>query len=218
MSTPDQRRPLSGRTDRTSSDEESGSPRGFGGQKRRRRRRVLVVAATVVLLLAVVITTLALTVFKVREPELTTRSVTFGGIRFGIPGGALNLTATTVVSVKNPNYVSFVYDKSTTSVSFNGTVIGEAFAPAGSAPARRTIQLSVIVNIMADRIIGNGGILAAATAITSPLHMSSETVVPGRIHLGLIRKHVRVRMDCEFDVGALDQQVTNMDCKRTVRL
>ncbi|XP_031476986.1 uncharacterized protein LOC116248372 [Nymphaea colorata] len=217
MSTPDQMRPLSGRTNQASSDEESGSPPGLGRQKSQRRRRALIIAATVIVLLAVVITTLALTVFKARDPELTTKSLTFSGIQFGFPGGVMNLTATTVVSVKNPNYVSFVYDKSTTSISYNGTVIGEALAPAGSAPARRTIQLSVTVNVMTDRIMGNVGLLAAAALMNSPLHMSSETSVEGRIRLGLIRKHVRVRMNCDFDVAALDQQVRNMECKRNVK-
>ncbi|KAG0484958.1 hypothetical protein HPP92_009037 [Vanilla planifolia] len=111
-----------------------------------------------VLLLGVTILVLALTVFKVKDPEVTMNNLHLD--RLFVPGIgtpenpiSVNATLTADISIKNPNVASFRFRNSTTEFFYEGVTVGAAYAPDGYVKARRTARMNVTVDVMTDRVV-----------------------------------------------------------------
>ncbi|CAI9755479.1 unnamed protein product [Fraxinus pennsylvanica] len=134
------------------------------------------------LILVMIILVLVFTVFRVKDPVIKMNSVKIQGfdalLRTNNPRPAINLTVEADVSVKNPNVASFKFSNATTSLYYDGGVIGEARIPASQAKARRTLDLNVSIDVMVDKILlvpRIGSDLASGT-----LPISSYTKISGK--------------------------------------
>ncbi|XP_042449229.1 uncharacterized protein LOC122034171 [Zingiber officinale] len=79
---------------------------------------------------------LALTLFKVKDPELTINSLSLAGSRFAVDNGVLsiflfNFTFEADVSIKNPDVASFRFGSSVTTFFYEETTVGVAYALGG---------------------------------------------------------------------------------------
>ncbi|KAL3655645.1 hypothetical protein CASFOL_000041 [Castilleja foliolosa] len=142
---------------------------------------------------------LIFTVFKVKDPVIQMNSVAVAlldlvsGTTTPWPGS--NMTLDADFSVKNPNYESFRYQNTTTTIYYCGVLIGEARGPPGRARARtrQTMRVNVTVDVMTDRVISQPRL--GSDISSELLTMSSYTVVDGRVKILMIRKHVTVRIN-----------------------
>ncbi|KAG6480356.1 uncharacterized protein LOC122019612 [Zingiber officinale] len=193
----------------------------------RRRRRCLICGGccgVFLVVLAVVIVVLALTVFRVKDPEITVNGVTVqrvavGGLSFAAlqPSFSLNLTLLVDLSVKNPNAASVRFGPSTTAVYFHGRDLGVARGPPGNSRAHRTFRMNVTVDIMAERVVGDAQLLQEVLGGVIPV--TTSTRLGGRVKLlGVIRRHVEVTMNCSLTIELANQSLRQQDCDREVRL
>ncbi|KAK6141060.1 hypothetical protein DH2020_025197 [Rehmannia glutinosa] len=219
VDTSDQVRPLAPSADRsTSSDDESAT--AVTKTRRRRWLKCCAFVAALLLIQATVVVILIFTVFKVKDPIIRMNDVTvqrldlINGTTTPRPGS--NMTLNADVSVKNPNYASFRYQNTTTTLYYRGAVIGEARGPPGRARARRTMRMNVTVDVITDRVLNQPDL---GSDINSGLiTMSSYTVVGGRVKIFVVKKHVTVRMNCSMTVNITSRVIQQQKCKRKVKL
>ncbi|XP_047978074.1 late embryogenesis abundant protein At1g64065-like [Salvia hispanica] len=220
VETSEQIRPLAPASERpTSSDDEAATTPGKN-HRRRRLLRCCGCVGAVLLIQAVVIVILIFTVFKVKDPVIRLNGVTvdrldlINGTTTPRPGSNMSLTAD--VSVRNPNYASFKYPETTSSLYYRGTEIGEARGPAGRARARRTARMNVTVEVIADRVTGQPEL--GSDINSGVLTLGSYTVVGGKVKVLMVKKHVRVTMNCSLTVNLTTQAIQDQKCKRKLKL
>ncbi|XP_041011585.1 uncharacterized protein LOC121252723 [Juglans microcarpa x Juglans regia] len=215
----DQARPLAPATDRSSSDNDEAA---LHIQKLRRKRCVKWCGCVAALLLiqAVVILILIFTVFRVKDPVIKMNGVTVTKLELingTTPKPGSNMSLTADVSVKNPNVASFKYKNTTTTLFYHGMLVGEARGPPGQAKPRRTMRMNITVDIITDQLLSNPNL--AADLKSEVLSMSSYSRIPGRVKMiGIIKKHVVVKMNCTFTVNITSQAIQSQKCKRKVSL
>lgn len=217
VETSEQVRPLAPASDRpTSSDDEATTVTGI---RRKRWVRCCACVAALLLIEAIVVVILIFTVFKVKDPIIRMNKVTVDKLELingTTPRPGTNMTLTADVSVKNPNFASFKYQNTTTTLSYRGAVIGEARGPPGRAKARRTMRMNVTVDVITDRILAQPEL--GSDYNSGLLTMNSYTVVGGRVKILIIKKHVTVRMNCSLTINITSQAIQQQKCKRKVKL
>ncbi|KAK6142757.1 hypothetical protein DH2020_023105 [Rehmannia glutinosa] len=167
---------------------------------------------------ATVVVILIFTVFKVKDPvcpnERRHRQARFDQRHHHPRRARHDLNAD--VSVEKPQYASFRYQNTTTTLYYRGAVIrGGAWSP-GRAKARRTMRMNVTVDVITDRVLNQPDL---GSDINSGLiTMSSYTVVGGRVKIFVVKKHVTVRMNCSMTVNITSRAIQQQKCKRKVKL
>lgn len=216
----EQVRPLAPASHRLSSEDDKVT----NHLSRLRRRRCIkcwgCIAATILIQAAVVII-LVFTVFRVKDPVIKLNGFTVDKLELingtTTPGPGVNMSLTADVSVKNPNFASFRYKNTTTTLFYSGTVIGEARGPPGQAKARRTMKMNVTIEIILDSLMSNPSLLTDISSGILPMNTYSS--VPGRVKmLKIIKKHVVVKMNCSVTVNITSRSIQEQKCKRDVNL
>ncbi|CAN4075911.1 unnamed protein product [Withania somnifera] len=199
----DQVRPLAPSSNRIHVENEEG--------KRRRRRCIKCCGCCGVttIIIGIVILILALIVFKVKDPTIKINSIGFEGLSALTSSSNLqtnvNITVSRDISIKNPNAVSF---------KFKPTIA--PLMPRGSARARRTFIMNVNVTVMVEKLVGIPRL--TTDLIQGELPISMSTNINGKVNLGLIKKSVGIRMNCDVVVDLKRQDVKDLDCERNVSL
>ncbi|KAJ1381405.1 Late embryogenesis abundant protein [Sesbania bispinosa] len=220
MAETDHARPLAPARDHSTSDDEEALQ-----SKQRRRRRIKVcgcVTAGFLLLLVIVIVILAFTVFKVKDPKVTTNNITLTNLdliinQFPTPQVKLNMSMLVDMSIKNPNAASFKLGNTTTTVYYHDVAVAEARTPPGIAKARRTFGMNVTVDVMADRLASSPDLVADVVR-KGEMTMNTYSVIPGRVKVLFVKKHVEVRMNCTVIVKISSRAIQDMICERKVKL
>lgn len=208
-------------SNRSCIDEEDPTSKRPSPRKLHKRRFILCCGCctAIVLLLAIVVLVLALTVFRIKDPDMTMNSIRIEGMTFSptpLPG-SLNMTLIAGISVKNPNDASFKFGNSTTVISYEERKIGEALIPAGKAPARRTIRMNVTVEVLAGELMGNMNMFK--DLMSGKVTVNSYTKMGGRVNLlNIFKKHADVIMNCSLTMSVSDQSILEQKCKRRVHL
>lgn len=191
--------------------------------KKRNRKRCIKCCGccgVTTVIVGIVILILALTVFKVKDPTITMNSITFQGLSALTSSSNLqtnmNISVSAVISIKNPNAVSVKFKAATADLSYGGRFIATADLPRGSARARRTFKMNVYVTVMVQRLVGIPRL--TSDLIAGELPVSMTTNIKGKVNLGLFKKSVGVRMNCNMVVDLTSQAVKDLDCERKVSL
>lgn len=217
MAEKEQVKPLAPAADGLSSDEEEvkwQSPR-----KLHKRRCIICCGCStaIFLLLAIVVLVLVLTVFRIKDPIMTMKSVRLDGMNIGSNPSALNMTLTAGVSVKNPNVASFKFGDGMAHVSYKEKIIGEGRIPAGRALARRTLLMNVTVVVIIDQIFGDSDIVK--DAISGNVTVNSYTKLGGKVNLlNIFKKRAVVEMNCTITMSVVNQSIVDQKCKESVKL
>ncbi|KAL9232903.1 hypothetical protein vseg_007965 [Gypsophila vaccaria] len=178
----------------------------------RRCCSLLCLLGTIVTIITLIII-LAFTVFKVKEPMMTLDSIRLGmddvsGLVF-MPGS--NITMTVDATVKNRNVGDFKFSNTTSIIFYDGIMVGQAYGPPGVAPARRSMKMNIIVEIVMARLL-------KAPNITSDLGsglftMDSYTRAVGKVKLIIVKKSVVVEMNCTVTFNFTSQEIRDQQCK-----
>ncbi|KAF1863391.1 hypothetical protein Lal_00031278 [Lupinus albus] len=119
--------------------------------------------------------------------------------------------------VKNPNFASFRYSNTTTTLYYYGIMVGEAKGPSGRAKARHTISMNVTVELITKDMISSPNL--SADLGSRLLNVTSFSRVPGQVKiLKLFKKHVVVKMNCTMSFNITTQGIQEQDCKSKVKL
>lgn len=205
------------------SDEEQSS-RWKSSQYLRKRRCLLFCCgccSSAVILLGVTILVLALTVFKIKDPNLIMNAIHVHGLDFGLGTDhpiSVNATLTADVSIKNPNVASFGFDSSVTEFYYEGKMVGVAHAPGGHVPSGRTVRMNVTVDVLADEVVGLPNV-TSTVLFGGSVNLTSHTDVKGRVDvLGIYRRNLDVTLNCTMtlDLSLIEQEVKNKACTATV--
>ncbi|KAJ1381400.1 Late embryogenesis abundant protein [Sesbania bispinosa] len=168
--------------------------------------------ALLLLLAALLIGVAILTVFHVKDPNMQINNVK--DAKFNPIG---NTTLIADVSMKNPNFASFEYSNTTTTLYYRGIMVGEERGPPGKAKARHTLRMNTTMNVITPRIV-------SSPYFKKDLHsgvftMSSFSRVPGKVNiLNLFKQHVVVTTDCITTFSIFSQEIKKHICMWNVKI
>ncbi|KAF5731758.1 hypothetical protein HS088_TW18G00443 [Tripterygium wilfordii] len=220
MLSPEQVRPLAPAAERVSSDEDEAA---LLYRKIRRRRCLKIcgcITALVLLTIITLILVLVFTVFRVKDPVIKMNNITVTQLELinnTIPRPGVNMSLIADVSVKNPNYASFKFKNTTTTLYYHGLVIGEARGPPGQSKARRTARMNITVDIITDRLLSAPNLTQEISS--GLLDLNAYSRLPGRVKiLVIINRHITVKMNCTLSFNLTSQDISDQKCKQSVDL
>lgn len=220
MTEREQVRPLAPASSRGSDDDVSGLAHPVKTLRRSKFVKCCGCLTASIFLLAVTIIVLIFTVFKVRNPVIRMNGVTITKLELKnntTPKPGTNISVIADVSVKNPNFASFRYTNTTTTLYYHSSVVGEARGPPGRARARRTARMNITVDMITDNLMSNADF--SREVGSGVLSMSSYSRVPGKVKiLKIYKKHIVVKMNCSITVNISAQAIQDLKCKRKVQL
>ncbi|KAL2544261.1 Late embryogenesis abundant (LEA) hydroxyproline-rich glycoprotein family [Forsythia ovata] len=153
----EQVKPLAPAAHRIKIDEDEDISMEFRNNHHRKCLTCCGCTTAIFLIQVMIILVLVFTVFRVKDPVIKMNNVKIQGLdvltRTNNLQFEVNLTVEADVSVKNPNVASFKFSNTTTSLYYDGHVIGEARIPAGQARARRTLDMNVSIDVMVDKLL-----------------------------------------------------------------
>ncbi|KAK2406952.1 late embryogenesis abundant protein [Trifolium repens] len=163
--------------------------------KNRRRKFKLCgcVTAILLLLLVIVIVILVFTVFKVKDPKVTTNEVQLTNFD-------VNAEHPLDLEIAQQRYTIGVYRLRMHNV----------------IKARKTSGLNVTVDVMADRLVSSPNLLGDVA--NGEMIMSTYSVIPGRVKMLFIKKHVEVKMNCTMTINISKRGIEDLNCKHKVKL
>ncbi|KEH18783.1 putative Late embryogenesis abundant protein, LEA-14 [Medicago truncatula] len=219
MAETDQGRPLAPVRVHPRSDDEE---KALKTMNRRRKIKLCgCVTAILLLLLVIVIVILAFTVFKVKDPKVTTNEIqltNFGVnlVQIPTPQVKINMTMVVNMSIKNDNIASIKLGNSTTTVYYRGITVADAVIPPGLVKAKKTTRLNVTIEVMADRLVSSPNLLG--DVVQGEMVMNTYSIIPGRVKILFIKKHVEMKMNCTMTINISKRGIENMTCTHKVKL
>ncbi|KAH7533042.1 hypothetical protein FEM48_Zijuj04G0088000 [Ziziphus jujuba var. spinosa] len=105
------------------------------------------------IIIVVVLTTLSLTIFRPKQPAITAHPVGLENLHFSIT--EVNITIEMVITIDNPNYVSFKYKNSTAYVTYHETVVAEVPIVEQLVPAHANLSITTSADFMMSKLILN---------------------------------------------------------------
>ncbi|KAJ4730015.1 Late embryogenesis abundant protein [Melia azedarach] len=175
------------------------------------------VTAILLVILVIVITTLSLTIFKPKQPQITAHPIGLGNISFGgFPNVTMNVTVRMFVTIDNRNYGSFKYRNTTAYVNYRGETIGEVAIEQDLVPARGKVNITTSADLQADKLIWNPNFLSDVEA--GSLNLTSTANLHGKVTvLRIFNLHARALSTCYISVWINPQKV-DTKCKSKIRL
>ncbi|KAF9685874.1 hypothetical protein SADUNF_Sadunf03G0099800 [Salix dunnii] len=168
--------------------------------------------AAILSVLAVTVIVLVLTVFHVRDPVIKVFLQ-----RLDLANGTLpkdvNVTLLVDVSVKNPNAAAYKFKNGTTTIYYDGVVVGQANTPPGKAEARRTLHMNVTVDLIPAKLLAVPSLISNISSAPA-LTMNSSTIIGGKVRiLGIVKKYIVVRVNCMMTYSFATRASQGGNCK-----
>ncbi|XP_076899419.1 uncharacterized protein LOC143553282 [Bidens hawaiensis] len=183
-----------------------------------RRPLMICCVVTAVLLIIIIVTSITLyfTLFKPKQPKITTQSVTlesFSTNVFDITD--TNVTLGISLMINNPNYGGFTYENSTSYVTYRGDVVAVAPVMADTIPARGQHSVGTNVLVIGKSLVTNPNFLMDLASNT--LNFTSTTKLKGKaIVLKVIKKKATTYSSCDVSLHIIGKNATS-DCKSEVK-
>ncbi|KAK4255360.1 hypothetical protein QN277_008369 [Acacia crassicarpa] len=156
----------------------------------------LAVSMVFLVLLAAVIVTLAFTIFKPKDPEISVKTMGFP-LSPGLTG---NVTVNMTVTIVNRNYASFTYENSNGQVNFEDVLLGEVPMETRSIPARTTVNFNTSADLMIGKLIKDPKFLVQVVA-NGTVVLRSTAILPGKVTaLKIFKKKATVYNTCDIPI------------------
>lgn len=172
-----------------------------------------------VIIVGIVALVLFLTVFRVRDPEVTVQSfqlMSFS-LTFLNSGPQLSFVLDVVVAVKNRNHASFKYQASTAYVNYHNSQVGSALVPAGDVKAESTSTISTQLSVSSVNFVGNPYLAGDVQSGTIPFVV--QTTLQGKVDVAGIAKHsATVVSTCNTNIIVQTQSVGGFSCDNQFHL
>jgi len=204
----------------------------FAVKKRRKQLRRRYCACCLVgslIVVLVLIVTLALLVFRSKEPRIIVNSTRLKSVGYVIDLATkkpriMNATLISEMSIQNLNKAaSFEFGDSTALIFYSGFTLGQATIPAGKIEAAKTTHMNVSVTMFIGNLLGSdssgSSLLAGGMAgMLGNVTLTSSARVPGRINvLHIIKRHVIVYSACNVTVNISNKTSQVEHCSRRMK-
>lgn len=124
-----------------------------------------------------------------------------------------NITMIAELSVENPNWATFKFSSTTSSMYYRGVLVGEARGEIGFVQARHTTKMNVAVEIMTQQIMMAPNL--SPDLLSGLFSMQSFTRLSGNLTLlSIVNKNIVMLMNCTFIFNVTNQEVLDQSCKR----
>ncbi|KAK1305259.1 Early nodulin-like protein 3 [Acorus calamus] len=156
---------------------------------------------------------------KPKQPIVTARLVGVESVDFKLSSlpPTLNVTMDVIISIKNRNYASFIYDNTTTSIYYKEDLIAEAPMEAGLIRARSTSDVSTSVVVIADELLLDP-VFYADVVLTGMFRVTSTSSLHGRVDvLGVLKRRATVHTDCDISVYVRNETSVS-DCRSVFKV
>lgn len=183
-----------------------------------RRPLIICCVVTAVLLIIIIVTaiTLYFTLFKPKQPKITTQSITLESFSTNVFDVTdTNVTLGIRVGIDNPNYGGFKYQNSTSYVTYHGDVVAVAPVMAETIPARGQQSVGTTVLVIGKSLVTNPYFLKDLK--TDTLNFTSTTTLKGKaIVLKLFKKRATTYSSCNVSLHIIEKNATSV-CKSEVK-
>nr|XP_043611576.1 uncharacterized protein LOC122583218 [Erigeron canadensis] len=175
-----------------------------------RRPLIICCAVTLCILIIIIVTAIILyfTLFKPKQPKITTQSVTldsFSTNLFDIVDTNVSLGIT--VTIDNPNYGGFKYGDSMSYVTYRGDVVAEAPVTKDTIPARGQHNVSTVVLVVGKSLVTNPNF--GLDLLNNTLIFTSNTTLTGKaIVLKMFKKKATTYSICDITLHILGRNTT----------
>ena len=186
------------------------------GKSRRSLKIICSVTAIVLIIIIITAITLYYTLFKPKQPKITTQSVTLDSFSQNL-GDVTDLNATLgiLVTINNPNYGGFKYGNGTTYLNYRGDEVAEAPITEDSIPARGRHDVSMTVLVVGKRLINNPEF--SKDVGTKVLNFTSTTTLKGKVVvLKMFKKKATTYCSCDISINIHYNNSTSV-CKSKVK-
>ncbi|KAI9094176.1 hypothetical protein K1719_026758 [Acacia pycnantha] len=157
----------------------------------------LAVSLVFLVLLAAVIVTLAFTIFKPKDPEISVKTMGFP-LSGGLTG---NVTVNMTVTIVNRNYASFTYEYSNGQVNFEDVLLGEVPMETRSIPARTTVNFKTSADLMIGKLIKDPKFWKQVAEANGTVVLRSTAILPGKATaLKIFKKKATVYNTCDIPI------------------
>jgi hypothetical protein len=177
-----------------------------GDQRRPGKCFVCVLAGFVVL--SIVALVFAVTVLRIKSPEMKLTSVTVKNLRYGnSPSPSFNATLVAEMSIKNMNFGYFEFESGVADIQYGGATVGKRKIARGLARAKETKKMNITVDATssnASEIDINSGVL----------ELRSYARLRGRVcSLKIVKKMKTAEMNCTMTVNLISSTINDLICK-----
>ncbi|KAK7261078.1 hypothetical protein RIF29_27382 [Crotalaria pallida] len=151
-----------------------------------------------------VIVTLSLTIFKIRDPDVSVHPLGLKNLNFSFSPNT-NMSMPMLITIVNHNHGSFRYKNSTGYVNYGGTVVAEVPMLSSLVPPRSSINVTSYASFMIGRLLENpkfwSDIVTGGT-----LNMTSTTALPGKvIALKIIKLKATAYTTCDISLNIISK-------------
>ncbi|KAF8376760.1 hypothetical protein HHK36_031570 [Tetracentron sinense] len=187
----------------------------FQSEELRRKKKIKCFAyiAAFVVFQTIIILVFALTVMRIKTPDVKLGTVTVTTLNVGTaasPSFSMRLIAE--VTVKNKNFGHYKFDQSTATFSYGGVMVGNALIPEGRAKARKTRRMTIAVDVNSTGLSGNSNLSNEISR--GMLTLSSHTKLSGKVTLmKLMKKRKTAEMNCTMTINVASQSIQNLSCE-----
>lgn len=168
------------------------------------------ITSIVVTLIIITALVLFLTVFRLKKPKLSTKSVTLDSVKLVLFPFHLNVTIGLVVTINNRNYGSFMYGNSTAYVNYRGMPAAEAPIKADTIPARAIHDIATELLIIVDDLTTNT-YFSADYNTAGCLNFTSTTCLHGK---ATVFKYFKIKLTtyttCDISLFVKTQNVSSV--------
>ncbi|CAL1406969.1 unnamed protein product [Linum trigynum] len=163
--------------------------------------RVCCISATIVTLVTIsVLVTLALTVFKPRDPDVVLYPVGLAKLQLSDFITNDSVTSDMVMSIRNKNYASFEFVNATSHIKYDGKLVGRVPIVQGTIPARSTFNITAPAVLRAKRLRENPN--AINDIVGGSLNLTATVTMHGKVAMlnRLIKKKGSVYTECHMTI------------------
>ncbi|XP_059650974.1 uncharacterized protein LOC132298590 [Cornus florida] len=188
------------------SDAESAWSESEQELRRKKRMKLFMYIAAFVVFQTIVILIFALTVMRVKTPNVKIQTVTVQNLNRD--SSAYNMTLIAEVRIKNKNFGDYKYDSAPMNVTYGGAIVGTGSIPKGKAKAKKTRRVNVTMEVSSN------GVSDASSGISSGiLWFNSQATLTGKVHLmKVMKKRKTVRMNCTMAVNLTSGAIQELSC------
>ncbi|KAF3443712.1 hypothetical protein FNV43_RR13402 [Rhamnella rubrinervis] len=153
------------------------------------------VSAILLIIVVVVLTTLSLTIFKPRQPEITAHPhLVFNP---GSLSQQLNITIQMVITIDNPNYESFRFKNTTAYVTYREDVVAEVPIVQQHVPGHAKLNVTTSADLMVSKLISNPYFWNDVAA--GCLNLNSKSTLHGHVSLlKFFKLHFKALSSCDI--------------------
>ncbi|KAF8369382.1 hypothetical protein HHK36_032348 [Tetracentron sinense] len=190
-------------------DEEAGLQ--FKELRRKKRIKCYAYIAAFAVFQTIIILVFALTVMRIKTPDVKLRSVTVEGLQVDNTTPSFSMTLIAEVTVKNKNFGHYKFDNTTATISYGGITVGEAVIAKGRAKARNTRKMNITMAVTSSQLSGNSNL--GSEINSGMVTLSSYAKLSGKVQLmKMMKKRKTAEMNCTMALNLTSKAIQNLNC------